>query len=429
MFDTDSVAQEIADAIASMNLDDLECFVRFKRHILAKSEGILALAANDDVGRLKAICKSIFGQQYVNKIEGKCGLTPKTNGIGQFNYDLMYMKHFGETYTKVHIEVLLEYASTIVGALGNCGRNVVELEFTDYCPNNEYVKPRENDMETWRIFLSELNVKYPQLRNLNMLYEFECGDCPYFDAAIQPFSALTHVMLVGRFSFSAVEQFIGSNPQIEHLDVRSWPSLKCDHADHSFLWELPADFIERLDSALPNLTYLNISVPCKSQHSIKKSKTHLKNLTSLECNYHGPNTWTPNLLALNGDHLKQLELQLPFETSITFLTENASHFLNLKEISVNGYSTPGNGPLRMFPVNVLREFFASSNDQLRQITIRLKYFLIDGKIAQPGWDANARSQDNAKLQRMYRTLMEDKINGFGWQVSGNFSDVVFTKVD
>lgn len=83
MFDTDSVAQEIADAIALMNLDDLECFVRFKRHILAKSEGILALAANDDVGRLKAICKSIFGQQYVNKIEGKCGLTPKTNGIGQ----------------------------------------------------------------------------------------------------------------------------------------------------------------------------------------------------------------------------------------------------------------------------------------------------------------------------------------------------------
>lgn len=383
---------------------------------------MVAVSTKDE--RIKGTVKNLFARKYANKF-----FHLSTLPMCQFNFDLMYLKSFGDTISKLRLMFLLKYSKTLVSAVNNFNKDLAELDLHDLYQDAYFEDPHVKDMEIWRSFLAQLNTKFPNLRALKFVYPYECDYCPYFEAAIKPFPLLTHLTLGGRFKMSTVMEFLVNNPQIEHLNV-SQSKNNCDHCDQSVLWDLPADFIEELDRVSPNLKSLTLAVPVKAKTSENKTMTHLKKLKSLKCNFHGADTWIPNLLAISGDQLEQLELELelPWDACFDFLTKNTQHLKKLKHIIVNGFIDVG-GPNVSVPVEAFRveahKFISSAQKCLEKVTTRLQFWKQGKAIPQLTFDHP--DQGNRFLHAI-RDKIKGKINDYDWEVYGDINEVVFFKV-
>lgn len=432
MKSTENLAQiptmdPILSELAKLSISTVNDRPQTQRH----KKALLKNAAKDE--RIKEAAKTFFQQKYGNQV-----FALSTLNLDRFDFDLKFLKSFGGTINQLRFEFSLNYVKKLANAIGTC-ENVVKLEMWDLHkgPCQVPMKINTGDMNKWRRFLGQLNVKFPLVRDLTFVYSYKYNECEYVDAFSQTFSSLTHLTLVGRIDFSIFMRFIQSNPTIEYLNVSmmSMTTFECKHADHDLFWKLPIDFIEQIDTALPNLKDFAMCMPCTFEKSKNKSKAHLKNLKSLTSTHHGPDTWKPNLLAIPCDKLEELVLQLTYENSIDFLITYAVHFTNLKQITINGYDIPGRqvdnwlvvGELKFLrktpslPTAKLLHFIKSSGERLNKIIIRWMAWGLEDMYKREG-------NTDAELRRKFAIVVNEKINGYSWQVSGNFFEMVFAKV-
>lgn len=370
---------------------------------------------------MKAAAKNVFKRKY-----GDEWFTVSTECVTSFTLDLKYLEHFGDAFTKLSLKFNPMYITTLAQGIQNVKINATELKLVSL---PEGTKNHFDDVKMTREFFAKLNIKFPNLQRLTTIYPFCCNDCPYFDGLIQPFASLTDIKLIGRINFSNFMNFIRQNPQLEKVALMYTNNMVCSDGK-VFSWKLPADFVQQLDNAVPKLKSMIMFFPCVMEKPQTDTGPCLKSLEKLDCDLHGPNSWMPNLLNLSGDKMEELSLELNIEDVHDDIFEKSAHLNELKEVTINAYIQPDDNKghfasLPVIPAQYIHSFILTHR-QLKELTITIKSYLNGDHFSRNV--KKSKKVEHKKLQSYYREVIEGKLNGHRWKVTGHMSEIIFSKI-
>ncbi|KAG4077723.1 hypothetical protein HA402_011152 [Bradysia odoriphaga] len=331
-----TTVEKVRPAYSNKSLLDLNVACLEKIFCYLNYDDLLNVVLYDK--HFKAIARKVFLHKYMDEYV-------VLSNTSSFHIDPMHrssemdraiqlLNCFGDVITNLCISFKLENIEYLMDAVNRiCGSNIRKLKLNHTDQERKKLLRHEHGTLGVNKLLKSINKNFPNLHELHLIYGYPTDVCPYwYDVDQMVIPSLTHFTIDGRFVFEHFKKFIGLNPSIENLCVKS----QCS----DFKWNIESDFVPWLDSALPQLKYLEMSVACyvpdqRFDHCQPVYLQHLKKFKSVG---HIENMWKPNFYQFAGNELQELELN-----ELNFLQKSfidcILHFKQLRQITIQPIAT------------------------------------------------------------------------------------------
>lgn len=402
-------------------------------NVSATNFGLNVSAVNIDQFKLLCASNDQFAspKQYVFEQKHGAGLffvsnikEEKFSGEIQ-EKSIQLLNVYGATIEKLSIHFTTRNVGQLLSAIvNNCHDKLIALKVNDFTGDGS-----NNGFNVIGPFMQNLGGNFPNLRYLTIEYRSDSKECPYWGKMLLQIPSLTHLELNGKFSIRTVKQFLQLNRQIESLSLSGDITRYCrcsGGSRNSSNVKLPPDLFKWLDETLPNLKhlYVNVALVKKSSTVERDSNVYLKQLQTFVCEHYGNDCWEPTMALLSGEALEILELNHSVNGElIDSVAENLEYFANLKQLTINTFSSVEKYFSIVWSANGLRNFILSK-PQLSKIVIRKRTHEINGHHFVADDDGK---EENDVWLKPYRDAVDIELNGFKWEVCGDIYTIEMFK--
>lgn len=348
--------------------------------------------------QLKVACENTFTRKF--------GRVPVIITYRKQNDCVELLKLFGHLITKMKIILRLSYIGNLLEAIKeHCGDKINELEFLDvgWHSDCQHTHVKKRQLQTRKIctekmisFVTGLNVNYPNLVDLKVMYSVSSDCVPYSQAFIKSIQSV-RALSVCDLTFEQIRQFNHHNDQLESLTI-----MGGTHASGGPI--VTQQLITILAESLPRLRTLTITnayiEPIMSMES--ECSNRFANLTefTLGSRYACFRSAELDLkyLSFLGEAVTQIELVAVYNTTVgSKLADSISRFKKLDRLIVHldeNYFKQDQMLLRSGQVDIA--LLMRRYNHLKEVIVHL-YRLRYGRVSYPSTKSITFRQEMAHI--------------------------------